>query len=397
MSLIFAAVLVAPLVSSPAGGQTNYPMQVVTPNYVEADTALPLPINGGDDGYWEVPLPFDFTFHNVKYLQGHLIYVSTNGYINFLAPNSESFNACPISPPIIAPNGAIYAFWDDLIVNGSASVGTRLLGTMPNRQFVIEWRSVTFFDSPLPPPDFEIVLHETGTIVLQYRNIGPDGVQRGNSATIGLENQTGELASQFSCNTASLGADEFAIQFGQATPPPNGNPPVDVIVDIKPMRCPNWFNVNRRGEVAVAILGTADFDVKDIDPSTVTLGGVAPVPGSWRLKHVGAHVLFVRNSDTSQCTARRGRNRHLSAVFKINRRSLGDVLASANHGDEKSLKLSGKLRDGTEISGEDSVLVINKAKQKKKNTSYHHSRHGGYWLDKDRNDDDDNDRDNDDD
>jgi hypothetical protein len=44
-------------------------------------------------------------------------------------------------------------------------------------------------------------------------------------------------------------------------------------VDIKPGSFPNCFNSNEHGVIPVAILGSEDFDVSEIDPFTVTLDG----------------------------------------------------------------------------------------------------------------------------
>jgi hypothetical protein len=51
----------------------------------------------------------------------------------------------------------------------------------------------------------------------------------------------------------------------------------NVFVDIKPQSCPNPINSVSKGVLPVAILGTEDFDVMSIDPSTVLLEGVAPL------------------------------------------------------------------------------------------------------------------------
>ncbi|MHC4625240.1 MAG: hypothetical protein ACYS4W_15200, partial [Planctomycetota bacterium] len=50
-----------------------------------------------------------------------------------------------------------------------------------------------------------------------------------------------------------------------------------VAVDIKPGSCPNPFNLASKGVTPVAILGTEDFDVNDIDPASVELAGVGAI------------------------------------------------------------------------------------------------------------------------
>ena len=47
-----------------------------------------------------------------------------------------------------------------------------------------------------------------------------------------------------------------------------------VDIDIKPGSCPNPFNGKSKGSVPVAIVGTGEFDVTDIDITSIELAGV---------------------------------------------------------------------------------------------------------------------------
>ena len=95
------------------------------------------------------------------------------------------------------------------------------------------------------------------------------GIQNGDGSWSGYSNWTGPLATAWYIN----------ILRATRVPPPI----IDVAVDIKPTSCPNPLNTNSQGVLPVAILGVygssvfPDFDVMDIDPSTVLLGGVAPI------------------------------------------------------------------------------------------------------------------------
>jgi len=189
----------------------GYFCRIVTPSYIEGDTSLPL---SGDDNVVQVNLPFPFTFYGQNY---NTAYVTTNGFLNFLAPNA-TFSNSPI-PSAAAPNGAIYPFWDDLFMDGSSTAWTKLIGSAPNRQFVIEWRNVTFFSNRTPRVDFEVVLNENGQILTQYRNIANDSQEQGNSATIGIENAAGNDALQYSFNEATIESPDFAVLYRL---PPSG-------------------------------------------------------------------------------------------------------------------------------------------------------------------------------
>ncbi len=183
--------------------------------YVAANTILSLT---GDDSSTTVALPFPFTFYGQAY---GTVYISTNGVVNFLAADSTFSNTS--IPSTSTPNAAIYALWDDLYVDsGTGSVRTQVVGTAPNRSFVIEWRAVRFYASSTPLIGFEVVLSENGQLVLQYVTLGSSGLAQGNSATIGIENSSGTVALQYSYNQAVL-SDGQAIVFV----PPNGTPPAN--------------------------------------------------------------------------------------------------------------------------------------------------------------------------
>ena len=89
-------------------------------------------------------------------------------------------------------------------MDASASVRTELLGVAPNRRFVVEWRNVHFFGDTTRRIDANVVLHENGRIVSQTRNLADDGRERGNSATIGIENQDGTVGIRFGFNQPFL-------------------------------------------------------------------------------------------------------------------------------------------------------------------------------------------------
>src|SRR5207244_4259938 len=94
-----------------------------------------------------------------------------------------------------------------------ASVRTELVGAAPSRRFVIEWRNVHFFGDTTRRVRFEIVLYEDGQILAQYADLAADGREQGNSATIGIEDQAGTMALQYSFNEASLGTPGFAVLY----------------------------------------------------------------------------------------------------------------------------------------------------------------------------------------
>jgi extracellular elastinolytic metalloproteinase len=172
--------------------------------FEEADTIIPIsgddlqPFAGG------VELPFPFTFYGQTYTDA---FVCTNGYMEFAGPTTSScvFTNTAL-PNANRPNGTIYALWDDVVVDASASIRADVKGTAPNRTFVVEYRNVRFI-SGTQRLDFNIVLHEDGRVMTQYRNLADDGRERGNSSTIGIEDHTGTVALEFSMNEAILSVE----------------------------------------------------------------------------------------------------------------------------------------------------------------------------------------------
>ena len=353
------------LISSLTSAEDIYSVDLVTltPNYIEANTVLPY--FNGDEGSYTVPLPFPFTFYKIAYTQA---YVSINGYLSFTRATS-SYSNTPLPTPAVT--GAIFAFWDDLFVDNAGSVRTQLLGTSPNQKFVVEWRNITFFDDRSKRVDFEIVLHENGVILLQYRNIDNNPLERGSSATVGIEDEAGTKAVQYG---GAIGPGDFAVRFAHL--------PKSVPVDIKSGACPKPFNVRSKGVLPVAVLGTSDLDVTAIDPDSVTLGGgsilskqgdskkikilVSKVSHrGWSLADVGGTPdgPFAAKIDPYQCNEL-GPDGRLDLVLKFDSEAIAASLSDVEENEAITLQLRGHLKDGTEISGED-VVIIKGGKERK--------------------------------
>jgi Carboxypeptidase regulatory-like domain len=165
-----------------------------------------------------IDLPFPFTFYGFTYTRAH---VCANGFLEFVGPTTTNCSSVNSAIPTTGrPNGQIAAFWDDWVVDAQASIRADVRGSAPNRRFVIEFRNVHIGASDTSRRvDFNIVLHENGEILTQYRNIAADARERGNSATIGIENHTGTDALRFSFNQTLL-APEPAVTSIRYTPPP---------------------------------------------------------------------------------------------------------------------------------------------------------------------------------
>jgi subtilisin family serine protease len=150
----------------------------------------------GGDVLAEINLPFWMRLYGTEYRKAT---IDTNGVLCFAqCPGSVLGNrAVPWNG---TPNGAIFPFWDNLVVDDMAGVYTGTTGTMPNRTFIVEWRNVAFFTDGTLRVSFEVMLHENGQITLQYADIGGALLEAGVYATIGMEDATGTVGYQYSYN-----------------------------------------------------------------------------------------------------------------------------------------------------------------------------------------------------
>jgi len=125
----------------------------------------------------------------------------------------------------------------------------------------------------------------------------------------------------------------FAVTVAQLT---------TVNVDVKPMSSPNPFNVNAKGVLPVAILGTETFDVSQIDPALVKLEGVEPL--RWALEDVGT---------ASDPLA--GPDGYLDLTYKFDSQEIAGIIGTVNDGDIVTLNLT-----GNGIIGDDEIVIIKK-------------------------------------
>jgi glucose/arabinose dehydrogenase/PKD repeat protein len=190
-----------PLPANPCGASAAYQCTTSTQSFATAANVLALT---GDDSTAQVTLPFSFPLYGADYGSAT---VDTNGLLSFGTSTGSAAVDSPL-PSAGTPNAALYAFWDDLYVDASASVRTEVKGSVPNRQFVVEWRNVTFYNAP-DRVSFSIVLAEDGTITYHYSGIETSAREQGGGATAGIENAAGTEALQYS-------HDQTVLQNGKA-------------------------------------------------------------------------------------------------------------------------------------------------------------------------------------
>jgi len=137
-------------------------------------------------------------------------------------------------------------------------------------------------------------------------------------------------------------------------------------MDFEPWRCPNWLQTRAQGYVFVALLGTAEIDIAQVDPASLELaradglgGFVAPHmrhdcrrPGYWYWD------ITSPPEEPGVCHwPRRDGLEDLLLKFKARHLVKALDLDEVPDGESVELVLYGSLLDGTPFTAKDSVMI----------------------------------------
>ncbi len=124
-------------------------------------------------------------------------------------------------------------------------------------------------------------------------------------------------------------------------------------VDIKPGACPpNPLNVRSRGMTPVAVLGSDELDVREIDPESVTLAGVSP-----------RRSTYADSASSADCSLLNA-DGHLDLVLHFRTQELVAAIerqeAEMHDGMVTTLELAaGTFGDaGEQLAGQDTVMLL---------------------------------------
>jgi hypothetical protein len=162
----------------------------------------------GDDNFSEpIPIGFDFPFYGINRsyfhadINGELLLAENNWYDPYPSSNwdfdGNVFNYYAPIPGYEEMPALIAVFWDDLFAEeNTGDVYYQMFGDAPERYGVIQWNNLRFVagDGGSQTLCFEVILHENGEIIMQYKNV--DNGQSGGiiphvfgqSATIAIQN-----------------------------------------------------------------------------------------------------------------------------------------------------------------------------------------------------------------
>jgi hypothetical protein len=118
-----------------------------------------------------------------------------------------------------------------------------------------------------------------------------------------------------------------------------------VSLDILPRVCRNSLG-NRPGSLLVAILGTRDFDVGEVDVDTILLNGAAPL--DFTFKDVATPL---------DCADGRP-DGFIDLLMRFEGPQVFQTLGPVSEGDVIIVELEGRLQTAEEIRGDDVVVVI---------------------------------------
>ena len=143
-----------------------------------------------------IDIGFDFPFYGQNRDQ---LFINPNGWIGF-GDDSNAWDNTSI-PSNSAPRSAIFGFWDDLnpVNNNCNSCSGEVFYHSNDDRMVVWFNDVAHWPTNFENSfyDFQIVIFKTGEIKFNYNNM----VGISNSATIGIQNDSGNSGLQMSYNT----------------------------------------------------------------------------------------------------------------------------------------------------------------------------------------------------
>jgi hypothetical protein len=317
-------------------------------------SGTPVALNDDD---WDGPfsIGFSFPFYGVNWTQ---FYIASDGYLSFGNGTTDFTNDCPL-PNAAPPNNIIALMWDDLDPGATDDLAYyQSLDPCPIGEgpcLVVQFENYHLYPGGMGQVagTFEAVLFAHGSVLVQFQDAG---TEQGADSTTAIEgnNAPADYGLTYACNSAGSLTDELAVCFAYPGSPgcPVSGGAVGVEVDIKPRSCPNAVNPRDQGVLPVAVLGTADFDVTTINPSFVRLRGAIPL--RYAYEDVAAPV--VDRQDVCDCTTA-GPDGYLDLVLHFDMQRLV-VVPDTPPQDPIALPLTGLLWDGTEITGQDCIVIV---------------------------------------
>ncbi|MCH7761014.1 T9SS type A sorting domain-containing protein, partial [candidate division TA06 bacterium] len=223
-------------------------------------------------------------------------------------------------------------------------VGAPFADVITNPEIIVDAGKVYIFLGP----DFEIVI----TLIAPEPQ---EGAHFGLSVSEGVG---GVIAGAPNTDIDAFTDAGQALFFLSGDLPPGfpaGPTTIEVALDIKPQSCPNPINPTKKGILPVAILGTASFDVNEINPLSILLENIPPLRDDFE------DLSTPLDGECKDCTEE-GPDGFLDLTLKFDIREIITILGEVENGNELCLLLTGNLLDGTPIEGQDGIVIRSKGK-----------------------------------
>ena len=130
----------------------------------------------------------------------------------------------------------------------------------------------------------------------------------------------------------------------------------DPLVDVKPGSDINPLNLKSNGVLPAAICGSGTIDVTDINPDTLLLNEVLPL--RWSYEDVCGSDDMPMDPDMKGDDEEMP-DEYMDMTLKFSTEEIADSLGDGlRRGDIVTLTMTGKLKDGRDISGEETVWIV---------------------------------------
>lgn len=171
--------------------QLNYTRTTFSGTYSSISGTVITGAQGDDVTGTAQPIGFSFTYNGTAYTT---VNVCSNGWLNFATSSTSAANSG--LGTTTNPNAALAPWWDDL---SSSSVQYLTSGSAPNRVFTVQWVSLSYYQISTRTINYQVKLYETtneiefwyGSVSGTNANGNFNGATNGESASIGIKNQTG--------------------------------------------------------------------------------------------------------------------------------------------------------------------------------------------------------------
>ena len=158
-----------------------------------------------------IPLGFDFKFYGRMYSETH---ISSNGLLAMPPGQPSPFIGSRSIPNITEPNGIIAGWWEDLDpTGGNGQIHYQVLGSSPDRRFIVQFTDVEHFPSG-NPSTFQFKLYERSDYIeVHYQSALSDG----STHSAGVENHIGQVGAQYVLTTTNL-STPLAVRYTPTAP-----------------------------------------------------------------------------------------------------------------------------------------------------------------------------------